>query len=241
MKNQLDTFKNAHKWLIIPLLIALIGFSNSYFLRFSEATWHQHMHGLSALFWYVMVIVQPYLINKGRIDLHKFYGLLSIFLAGAVTFSAITIIAQNIESANNYQPDSLIPKEFFYGVCFTDLLTTMGFGASVIMGIITRKNINDHAIWMISTVFWALMPALSRLGLMPILAIYEYPPPFDLIDINTFMAPLIIFTILIICWRLKNWHPALIIVGIANISFLFLRQLGSNEVWQKFITSLLKY
>lgn len=241
MNSPLEVFKNAHKWLIIPFLIAIIGFSNSYFLRFSEATWHQHMHGLSALLWYVMVIVQPYLISKGRIDQHRFYGLLSIFLAGAVTFSAITIIAQNIESANTYQPDPLIPKEFFYGVCFTDLLTTIGFGASVIMGIVTRKSIEDHAFWMISTVFWAIMPALSRLGLMPMLAIYGYPPPFDLIDINAFVAPLVVLTILFICWRLKKWHPSLIIVAIATIPFLFLRQLGSNKIWQEFVSSLLKY
>ncbi|MEQ8926191.1 MAG: hypothetical protein RLO81_10290 [Fulvivirga sp.] len=159
----LSDFKSAHKWLIIPFVISIIGFSRSYFLKLPDATWHQHMHGLSAILWYIMVIVQPYLITNGKIELHKYYGKIALFLAGAVTFSAITIIPLNLKAAANLEPNPVVSMDFFYGVTFTDIITIIGFGLSVIIGITKVKNLEDHAFWMIATVFWALMPALGRL------------------------------------------------------------------------------
>ncbi|WP_373398829.1 hypothetical protein V8V91_03760 [Algoriphagus halophilus] len=237
----LANFKNAHKWLIIPLVIALMGFSRGYFFRLTEATWHQHMHGLSAILWYVMMIVQPYLITRGNVKKHRYYGILSLFLAGGVTFSAITIIPLNLKAAVDLELNPIISADFLYGVSFTDLVTIIGFGVSVLMAIIKVNKLEDHAMWMISSVFWSLMPALGRLAVIPTILIFGFPPPYDFIDVLFVSTLIYIVPIVIICWRLKRWHPALIIVGIANLLYLFIRPIGRSDLWRSIADELFKY
>ena len=237
----LKDFKNAHKWLIIPLVIALIGFSRGYFLRLSEASWHQHMHGLTAILWYIMVIIQPYLITRGNVKMHKFYGTFALFLAGGVTFSAITIIPLNLKAIPELEPNPIVSADFFYGVSFTDIITIIGFAVSVLMAIYHVKNLKDHAMWMISTVFWALMPAFGRLALIPTIIIFGFPPPYDFIDVLFVSTFICLIPIVVICWRLKSWHPALIIVGIANLLYLFVGPIGRCELWRSIADEMFKY
>ncbi|TDQ16632.1 hypothetical protein DFQ04_2754 [Algoriphagus boseongensis] len=236
----LADFKNAHKWLIIPLVVALIGFSRGYFFRLDEATWHQHMHGLSAILWYCMVIIQPYLITRGKVKLHRNYGALSLFLAGGVTFSALTIIPQNLKAISTLEPNPIVDSDFFYGVSFTDIITIIGFAASVLIAISKAKNLEDHAMWMISTVFWALMPAFGRMLMIPNMVFFG-SAPYDFIDVLFFSTIFCVLPILIICWKLKRWHPALLLVAGANLLYLFIRPIGSNEVWRAIADELFKY
>ncbi|MCS5491013.1 hypothetical protein [Algoriphagus limi] len=237
----LADFKNAHKWLIIPLIIAIIGFSRGYFLRLSDASWHQHMHGLSAILWYIMVIIQPYFITRGKVYKHKLFGTFSLFLAGGVTFSAITIIPQNLKGIADLEPNPIVSADFFYGVSFTDIITIIGFAFSVLIAIYKVKNFEDHAMWMIATVFWALMPALGRFALIPTILIFGFPPPYDFIDVLFFSTLLCIVPILIICWRLRSWHPALLIVAAANLLYLFIGPIGRSEYWRSIANELFKY
>ena len=237
---KVSDFKNAHKWLIIPFIIAILGFMRGYYLRLSEATWHQHMHGLSATLWYIIVIVQPYLVTRGKLRQHRYYGTLALFVAGAVTFSAITIIPQNLKAAATIEPNPIVSADFFYGVSFTDIITIVGFAFSVLMGITKVKNLEDHAFWMISTVFWALMPAFGRLAMIPNMMLFG-SHPYDFIDVLFFSTIFCVLPIVIICLRYKRWHPALIAVAIANLLYLFIRPIGSNKMWRAVADEMFKY
>ncbi len=237
----LADFKNAHKWLIIPLVISLIGFARGYFFRLDEASWHQHMHGLSAILWYIMLIIQPYLITRGKVRQHKFYGTISLFLAGGVTFSALTIIPQNLKAIPSFEPNPIVNADFFYGVSFADIFTIIGFAASVLIAITKVKNLEDHAMWMLSTVFWAFMPALGRFVMIPNMILFGATAPYDFIDVLFFSTLFCILPIFMICWRLKRWHPALLIVAAANLLFLFIRPIGRSELWRSIADELFKY
>lgn len=95
----IQTFRHAHRWLLIPLFITLLGFTPSYFLKLGEATWHQHLHGISATLWFVLLIVQPWLATHGRLAQHRVIGPVGLLLAGMVVASALGVIPANIENA----------------------------------------------------------------------------------------------------------------------------------------------
>ncbi|MEN8248552.1 MAG: hypothetical protein ABFS32_06445 [Bacteroidota bacterium] len=233
----MEKYKNAHKWLIIPFVIAILGFMRSYYLKLSEASWGHHIHAMSATFWYLMVIIQPYLATHGNIKKHKRYGVLAMVLAGAVVASALLMIPGNIESAAREDLPPMVPPSFFYGVSLLDMLTIAGFVVSVIMSIIKVKNIDDHAMWMISTVFWAIMPAFARLALIPAFMIGgEFTSAFVIAVIN----PIVFIVIGIVVYKIKRFHPALVVVAIAHILFFFVKQIGENELWISIATAVFK-
>lgn len=237
----LSNYQNAHKWLIIPFVFTILGFMRSYYLDFTNATWHQHMHGLSATLWYIMIIVQPYLITRGHVKAHRFYGMLALILAGGVIFSGLTIIPRNLVAAASIGENPVVSPTFFYGVSFIDLITIFGFAFSVIMAIRNVRNLTDHVLWMISTVFWALTPALSRFAFIPLFAIYGSPFPFDFIRVIAITVPFILVPIIIIGYRFKQWHPALILVFIANVFGFLVRPIGDSEIWRSIADALFKY
>jgi hypothetical protein len=241
MSTTVSTFRSAHLWLIIPFVIAILGFMRSYYLDFSNAIWHHHMHGLSATLWYILVIVQPYLVTRGKLREHRFYGMIGLILAGGVTFSALTIIPRNLQAAATVEPNPFVDATFFYGVTFLDLLTITGFVVSVIMAIKKVKNLEDHALWMISTVFWALMPAFGRLAVIPVIAIGGMPPAYNFVEILLMSVPFCLIPIVIIGYKFKTWHPALIAVFFGNLVYAFAGYIGSNETWRGIADVLLKY
>lgn len=174
-KSKISLFPKAHLWLLIPFVLTVAGFYLSYWSRFSEAPWRQHVHGLSATAWYILVILQPWLIHNKSIKYHKKLGIIGIFLAGAVVFSALQVIPHQV--VNEFLPDVLK-----YGFTFADLSALFGFSVCVIFGVWNAKNINVHARWMISTVFWILLPATARLLYFPLLNIYQGNPPITYLE-----------------------------------------------------------
>lgn len=235
----MEKYKNAHKWLIIPFVITILGFTNSYFLNFFNARWSHHLHGLSSAAWFLFIIYQPYLATRGRLRDHKKNGIFGVFLAGMVVASAAVLIPNNIASAalENSANHPIAPTFFRYGVSFFDLVAITGFGVSVIIAIARSRNLDDHAIWMISTVFWALMPALARLALVPLLMTGNVT---NFANIAMAVTPLILISIVILMVWLKRAHPALIAAFIGNLTTYLIKPLGHSEWWMKTADAIFK-
>lgn len=238
----MEKYKNAHKWLLIPLAITLIGFFPSYFSKFTSAEFGHHVHGLSATAWYIFVIYQPFLVAKGQIAKHKKYGLIGIFLAGLVVASGLTMIPGNIEGAMAQEArgtaSAVAPPFFLYGVSLFDLVAILGFGFSVVMGALKARQIDEHAIWMISTVFWALMPALARFALIPAIMMDSIT---HFANLGMITSILIIGSIVILMWRLKRIHVALVAAAICNLLSFLIVPLGKSEVWIAFTQGFFKF
>jgi hypothetical protein len=167
---KIHLYPKAHLWLLIPFALTIAGFYISYWSRFTEAPWRQHMHGLSATIWYLVVILQPWLIHNKPPRYHKKLGIVGVFLAGAVVFSALQVIPY--QTVNDFLPDVLK-----FGFSFGDLCALTGFSICVIAGVWHARSINIHARWLISTVFWILLPATARLLYFPLLGAYDGEPP----------------------------------------------------------------
>ncbi|WP_461587149.1 hypothetical protein [Winogradskyella sp.] len=240
MKNVLHQYRNTHKWMAIPWLIIIIGFTPQYFMTWLSEPWSYHLHTLSAIAWYILMGVQPYLITRGNIKQHRLWGMLGIFIAGAVMFSALSIVPTNVYfgAIGGFEP--VLPASFFYGLVFTESLQILGFGLAVIMAIINAKKPDQHAIWMISTLFFGLMPGWVRLIMFPILITGEGGGLDVQICLNIGI-PIFIFAVLIVGYRLKQLkHPAIILSILFVFIMLFTLVIGGEEWYQELVTRIMK-
>lgn len=227
----IERYKHTHRWLLIPLTMVILGFLPSYWMRFEEAPWRQHLHGLTATLWFVLLVTQPYLIAGGRTQSHRLFGMLALIVAGGVVISALGAIPYNF--VNERMPD-----EAKYGLSFVDIVLVPGFAAAVIMAIKNGRNVDDHARWMISSVFWAVSPALFRLLMLPIFLLTGLGP--DLV------APLAlaaagaanILILVILMWRDRRAHPAFVTAALGSLVLFTPVFVGNMQWWRNIADSL---
>ncbi|MGK7297444.1 MAG: hypothetical protein ACNS61_16760 [Candidatus Wenzhouxiangella sp. M2_3B_020] len=233
----IHVFRHAHRWLLIPLIITLLGFTPSYFMKLGEATWHQHLHGISATLWFVLLIVQPYLATHGRLPRHRLLGPIGLVLAGMVVASAMAVIPANIENAQRTDLSPFLSPTFFYGVSFLDLVIAIGFTASVVMAMLRIRSPGDHALWMVSTAFWALSPGLTRLMAFSMIFTVGVEDRMLIEFIIVGSLP-IAAAIIVVMIRLRQAHPALVLALAANLLALAVAWLGDNETWRAIADSV---
>jgi hypothetical protein len=170
-KQELQNFPKAHLWLLLPFLITLMGFYFTYWSKLSEVPFRHHGHGLTATLWYAVLVIQPWIYNNKSLKLHRRIGFIGLFLAGGVVFSALQVIPYNLSSG--------LSGYLKYGLTFFDFISLIGFSAAVIMAMFEAKSRDKHARWMISTAFWAFLPAISRLIFFSLMAINGGKPPIQ--------------------------------------------------------------
>jgi len=227
----LQVYRSLHLWLAIGLFITLLGFAPTYFLNLREATWFQHLHGLSATLWMSLLVLQPWLATRGRLKRHRSFGIVALVLAGMVVASGLAVLPFNIENAIDAEASPFAPATFLYGVTFVDLLTISGFLVAVLMATLSIRSLDDHVLWMASTLFWVLMPALARLltfGLLVTLG----PGDWTLVDTVFWTAFPILGVLIYLMIRIRRAHPALVLAAVGNLGALFVEPIGNSESWR---------
>jgi len=236
-KDTLALYANAHKWLLIPILVIIVAFTPLYFATFTSEAWAYHTHALSAIAWYVLMITQPYLATRGRLRDHRKWGMAGLVIAGAFIASAIAITPTNVYFGHIGGFPPVFPAEFFYGLTFTETLAMIGFAVSVAMAIIKSKVADEHATWMLGTVFFGFMPAWLRLSMFPVFAFG--------IEISTTSAlmisiPIFVAVILYVGYRIgKLRHPMILASAGVTILMVFTSYIGGLEWYQEFVTNLM--
>lgn len=226
-------YRNFHLWMLIPFAISVLGFSYSYFLRLSGATFHQHVHGLSALLWYILVVVQPYLVvRKRNIQRHRSLGTMALLLAGVVAGSALTIIPKNIDNVGTLDRNGFFNPTFAYFAVLIDLLLVSMFIASVCMAILSirRKNLSGHVQWLMASVFFVLSPGLARLlGTVLIIANQGNMEGISLVKLAVPSMAAMLTIIIFFYWKFGNFkHPSFWLLAVCHVPYLFVEWLGDN-------------
>lgn len=219
--------RNLHLWLLVPFAIVLLGFMPSYWLRLSEAPWRQHLHGISATLWFIILVAQPYLITRGNVRQHRLYGMFALFVAGGVVFSALSAIPYNI--ANETMPDAAR-----YGLSLIDVIVITGFAFAVSMAIKTSKSVEDHARWMISTVFWALLPGLFRLVNYAERLRFEEERLLSPPQVLMAIAGLNVLVLGYLMFKDRRTHPAYVSAAGGNIAIFVALPISQTEWWRSF-------
>lgn len=238
-------YKNFHLWMLIPFVISILGFSYSYYANLSSATFHQHVHGLSATLWYILIIVQPYLITrKKNFSRHKSLGTIGLILAGIVAGSAFAIIPKNIDNVATLDINGFFNPTVAYFFAFIDFVLVCMFVISVSLAIlnIKKRNLSGHVQWLMASVFFVLSPGLGRLlGIVGILINHGNMEGITFLKLA--IPTLISMMALIIFYYYKYGsfkHPSFVLLVICHIPFLFAAPIGNNEFMRNLLTAIFK-
>lgn len=238
-------YQNFHRWMFVPFIISILGFSYSYYSKLNSATFHQHVHGISATLWYVLIIVQPYLITrKKNFSRHRTLGTIGLILAGIVAGSALTIIPRNIDDIKKLDVNGFFNPTFAYFATLIDFLLVSMYIISVGLAIlnIKKKNVSGHVQWVLASVFFVLSPGLARL--MGLIVIIARKGNMEGVSLEKLAIPtMIVMLVLIVFYYYKYGsfrHLSFKLLVLAHIPYLFVSQIGNNEYFRNIVTAIFK-
>lgn len=241
----LNRYNGLYLWMIIPMAIMQIGIFHDYWGDLTENAWAVHIHYWTATLWYLFLILQPYYAERRQFDRHRTNGIIGFFLAGGVALTALSALHRDIANAalSAQMRDQFGPFEpwFFYGVATVELVMMCAFIVAVIQSIRHRRSLQDHAWWLISTVFIIMMPSLGR-GVGVLWAVI-----FGKDDPGQVTYPLYFTTAIIIAlllWAARRYgrfnHPATWLALGANVFNLFFEPLGKWAWLQDVLRMMIK-
>lgn len=242
----MEKYTSLFKWMLVPMVVMQLGIFRDYWGDFSKNAWSVHVHYWTGTVWYIYLIIQPYFATHGQLARHRTNGMVGIFLAGGVCLTALSMMNRDIVSSQKAleNPDQFGPFQpwFFFGVAAVKIVMMTAFGFAVLKSIIHRKELENHAWWLISTVFIIMMPALGR-GIQTVyvgLHIEEMPNVNIMLPIY-FTQALIIGMLLFGAWKFgKIGHPATYLALGVNLFICLLEPIGKSESLQLFLKALIK-
>ena len=242
----MNKYRTLHLWMIIPMAIMQFGIFRDYWGDFRENAWSVHIHYWTGTIWYLYLIIQPYYATHGKLKQHRTNGIVGMFVAGAVCFTALSMMHRDIQSTENAAafPERFGPFQpwFFFGVTVVEIVMMTAFGYAVIKSIIHRKELENHSWWLISSVFIIMMPALGR-GVQNIyigLRANEMPN-LDIMVPLYIAEGIIIAMILLAAWKYgKLKHPATFLAIGVNLFNFLLEPIGRSAAVQEFLKNFIK-
>ncbi|MGG9961187.1 hypothetical protein [Ferruginibacter sp. SUN106] len=242
----MNKYKSLYKWMIIPMVFMQFGIFKDYWGDFTDNAWSVHIHYWTGTVWYIYLIIQPYFATHGQMARHRTNGMIGMFLAGGVCLTALSMMNRDIVNSRMAMemPDRFGPFQpwFFYGVAVVEIVMMTAFGFAVIKSIIHRKELENHAWWLISTVFIIMMPALGR-GIQNVYVGMHGKdwPHINIITPLYFTQLLIIGMLVIGAWKYgKLKHPATYLAVAVNLFILFLEPVGRSAAVQHFLKAVVK-
>lgn len=226
-------YRNLHLWMLLPFAIILLGFAPRYFLALPQATFHQHVHGISATLWFLLIIIQPWLVTRGgRIATHRSLGIIGLVLAGIAAGSALAIIPRNLDNIEALPVDGIFNPTFAYFVTYLDAMLIGLFVFSVTLAIlkIRKGQVADHVQWLLASALFVLSPALIRLLLIGTMIL----KPDEGVRFIDLVLPTVILMLLMIgvyYYRFGSFrHPSFVLLILSAASFLLVGWVGDNEM-----------
>ncbi|WP_435354932.1 hypothetical protein [Emticicia sp. SJ17W-69] len=242
----MSKYSSLHKWMIFPMIIMQLGIFGDYWGDFSENAWSVHIHYWTGTAWYIYLIIQPYFATHKQMSKHRTNGIIGMFIAGGVCLTALSMMHRDIVTTQNSlaAPKQFGPFEpwFFFGFAAVEIVMMIAFGYAIIKSIIYRKDVEDHAWWLISTVFLIMMPALAR-GIQNVyigIHVKEFPN-INIITPIYYTQIFIIGMLLFGAWKYgKVKHPATYLAIFVNVFILFIEPIGRSEHVQLLLKTFIK-
>lgn len=232
--------------MIAPMVIMQLGIFGDYWGDFTDNAWSVHIHYWTGTVWYLYLIIQPYYATHGKLDKHRTNGIIGMFLAGGVCLTALSMMHRDLVTTQLIlkSPDSFGPFQpwFFFGVAAVEIVMMAAFGHAVIRSILLRKQIEDHAWWLISTVFIIMMPALGRGIQNAYIGMNRIDwPNIDIMIPIYFTQGLILGMLLFAAWKYgKLKHLATYIAVAVNLFIFLLEPIGRSQAVQSFLEAVIK-
>lgn len=147
------------------LLLVLIGFSPTYFLRSHLGTTqpplppHLHVHGAILTLWFAIAFSQPLLVASGNIAIHRRVGVAGVATAVALVLASANVLVRAVARS----PQNGLPTEALPLVIFGDACLLIVFSVLVGSGVLLRRNRETHKRLMLLASIAVISPAVGRL------------------------------------------------------------------------------
>jgi hypothetical protein len=220
-------YRNISLFMILLIMGAHWGFYQHYISQFPDfvnKTTVIHIHGALWMSWLVLLVIQPFFIHTGRVQLHRAVGKLSyvhgpllilfLFLAGRESYWRIMANAGEREALKFLVLDSR--GLFSFAVFWT-------------LAMLYRKDPFSHMRYTIATGILAIGPGVGR-GL-----VNSYNLDFDSVFQSLDLLNLAIVGSLLANdgYKKKNYKPFLVVFAIFLLGAI-LWHIRNSEVWQSF-------
>jgi hypothetical protein len=231
------TYKSVFYFFVGTSIIIFAGFYKRYFALapdFPGLKNIHHFHALALILWVALLVVQPFLIVKKKIALHRLLGRCSYFLA-PIVFISLLLVYHNQYLQVGANGASRAEQLAFVFSPATDAIPFIIF---YVLAIINKKNTAKHLRYMVASGLIVSGPGFGRIfitwfGMDLFVAI-------GLVALTT----LLVFVGLIVYEHLKKisfrknpYTAAFIIWLIPNILIIFF---PSTALWQSFAGWLVK-
>ena len=178
-------YQKSYLYFIGFFLFMIWGFWFTYFTRLlDQQNYRMHVHGAALILWCLMLIIQPYLIRKGKIHIHKTIGKFSYLLMPILLFSTVDLLKYTLRG-----------KEYLSSMdnLFIALVINALIVYIILYGLaIYHKNKGTvHARYMLSTVFPMVTPITDRIFSIHFPSVLNFVPTVD----GNPVAPVIGFTL----------------------------------------------
>lgn len=146
---------------IALLIICTLGFYPTYlnkfpdFIGFSSA---HHFHGLMALLWILLLIVQPFLIRAKKYELHRQVGKL-----GYVIMPLLVVSLFYVAKATYLKNIKIMPEADAFAILPNGTVEIFDFSILFALAMIYRQNTAYHLRFMASTGLMMVGPGLGRM------------------------------------------------------------------------------
>ena len=155
-------------WILLLLGLAVLGFWKPYFSRLDAAQGMAHLHALSMLAWFGMLVAQPLLIRSRQLGWHRRVGKASYAVVPLVVASALALAQVRIAQA----PAQALPMQQF--ILYLGVSAAILFAVIWGLGIHHRHDSALHARYMAGTALTLIDPSLARVMIFYLPAV---PPP----------------------------------------------------------------
>jgi hypothetical protein len=238
----MEKYKHLYVWMLIPLVVSQVGIFSYYWPKFSSVTWEIHIHYWLISIWYLLVVVQPYLISKNLISNHRTLGIFGFVIAGGVIFSGITILDLPLKYASNFtSANQGPPLAFYYGTLVIEFVLMMAFVFAIAQSILKRHQTAEHAYWLICSVFYLIAPGLGR-GMIVLWS--KLLPPEKFTPLFPLLSTEVIYLIMFVFFahkfgRLKHLATY---IGLSLVLVRLLRfPIGNSIYIQEFLNNVIKW
>lgn len=153
-------YKHLGFFIIFLLLIVIWGFYKTYFVpfpAFKGITSAMHFHGAMLLSWFLLLIVQPFLIRYGKTQLHRNIGKLSYVIMPMLLFSIYLMTrGQYVRQASE------VPHVDNVANIALSFPTIFAFGGFYSLALKNKHHTAYHMRYMICTALMMLAPGTGR-------------------------------------------------------------------------------
>jgi hypothetical protein len=233
------------------LAIVIVGFAPSLFMRFAfdppPMPFYLHLHGVILTGWFVLLVMQAWLIRVDNPALHRKLGYFAAAYGAAVVvgglMASLNVVSRELGSGVTFDMDmadidpalgvGITFLTFVSGVIWSNIASVSGFAVLLAAAVYFRRRPDVHKRLILVATVGIMGPPLARISRLEILGGEQ--GPFIPLALLALAAAILVHDKL----ALGKLHRASLAAIIFTIALKFLGgYMASSELGQAFVTGL---